>query len=53
MGPLAASVWRVVAGVVDAASVLACATLVVVSFAGVIFRYVLNDSLVWSEELAR
>lgn len=37
----------------DTLCVLACVALVGVSFAAVIFRYVLNDSLVWSEELAR
>jgi TRAP-type C4-dicarboxylate transport system permease small subunit len=47
------AVWRGIDGLVDAVCIVACAILVVVSFAGVIFRYVLNDSLVWSEELAR
>lgn len=37
----------------DAVCVLACAVLVGISFVAVIFRYVLNDSLVWSEEVAR
>ena len=32
---------------------LGCLVLVGVSFAGVIFRYAFNNSLVWSEELAR
>ena len=49
----AKAVWRGIDGLVDAVCIVACAVLVVVSFAGVIFRYVLNDSLVWSEELAR
>lgn len=37
----------------DAACVLAFVTLVAVTFAAVVFRYVFNSSLVWGEELAR
>jgi TRAP-type C4-dicarboxylate transport system permease small subunit len=50
--------WRsrtsaVLDATVDYACTISCVAIVVISFVAVISRYVLNDSLTWSEEMTR
>jgi len=45
--------WRLYEGIVNAVAVTLFSTMVVVTAAGVFFRYVLNDALPWAEEADR
>lgn len=49
----AASAWKVLDVTVDATCSILCLGLTAISFAAVIWRYGLNSSLTWSEELTR
>lgn len=53
MSEVADRAWRRLDAIVDWVGTLALLALTAVSFVAVIFRYVLNDSLTWSEEFAR
>lgn len=45
--------WAILDATVDHVCTISCVAMIVISFAAVIARYVLNDSLTWSEELTR
>jgi len=45
--------WRLYEGIVNTVAVTLFSTMVVVTAAGVFFRYVLNDALPWAEEADR
>jgi TRAP-type C4-dicarboxylate transport system permease small subunit len=45
--------WALLDATIDAACTISCLAIVFISFIAVIFRYVFNNSLTWSEELTR
>jgi TRAP-type C4-dicarboxylate transport system permease small subunit len=45
--------WALLDGAVDGVCTISCIAIVLISFVAVVFRYVFNNSLTWSEELTR
>lgn len=46
-------VWALIDATVDGVCTVSCLAIVLISFVAVVFRYVFNNSLTWSEELTR